>query len=81
MLGDTDGSPWTYYFGCFGRFNALVMDRPGPSLEDMFDLCDRHFTVKTAITCALQMIYSGNQAKLLPRDLAAKKFSEILKPG
>lgn len=50
------GIPTAYYFGQEGLHNILVIDLLGPSLEDMFDICGRRFSIKTVAMLAKQMV-------------------------
>ena len=45
-----------YHFGQEGLHNVLVIDLLGPNLEELFDMCDRKFTVKTVCMLAIQMV-------------------------
>jgi hypothetical protein len=53
------GIPQIYHFGQEGLHNILVIDLLGPSLEDLFDLCGRKFTIKTVCMAARQMVRSS----------------------
>lgn len=50
------GIPNVYYFGQEGLHNILVIDLLGPSLEDLFDFCQRRFSQKTVCMVAKQMV-------------------------
>ncbi|XP_055844626.1 casein kinase I [Episyrphus balteatus] len=56
VLSGGVGIPRIRYYGHEKSFNTLVMDLLGPSLEDLFNFCTRHFTIKTVLMLVDQMI-------------------------
>ncbi|KAJ3203804.1 hypothetical protein HK099_001359, partial [Clydaea vesicula] len=77
ILKGSVGIPNAHYFGQEGLHNILCLDLLGPSLEDMFDLCNKKFSVKTVCMCAIQMltrIESIHERDLIYRDIKPDNF-------
>lgn len=77
MLGHADGVPKMFYFGPSGRYNALVIELLSSSLEDLFDICGRRFSVKTVCMVATQLltrIEYVHSKHLIFRDVKPENF-------
>jgi len=83
ILAGSPGVPQVYYFGQEGLHNILVIDLLGPSLEDLFDMCGRKFSVKTVVMTAKQMlsrVQTIHEKNLIYRDIKPDNFL-IGRPG
>ncbi|KAI5476243.1 hypothetical protein MNV49_007943 [Pseudohyphozyma bogoriensis] len=77
ILAGSHGVPQVYYFGQEGLHNILVIDLLGPSLEDLFDMCGRKFSIKTVVMTAKQMltrVQTIHEKNLIYRDIKPDNF-------
>ncbi|UJR32929.1 hypothetical protein I4U23_020390 [Adineta vaga] len=56
ILKCIEGIPKLFWFGEENDYKCLVMELLGPSLEDLFNLCKRKFSIKTILMLTDQMI-------------------------
>ncbi|CAG8481781.1 3251_t:CDS:2 [Paraglomus brasilianum] len=83
ILAGSLGIPNVYYFGQEGLHNVLAVDLLGPSLEDLFDMCGRKFSIKTVVMVAKQMltrVQTIHEKNLIYRDIKPDNFL-IGRPG
>ena len=50
------GIPQMHWFGIAGEYNSMVMELLGQNLEDLYNFCNRNFTLKTILMITIQIL-------------------------
>ena len=77
MLQGGLGFPTIKWYGAEGEYYVMVMNLLGPSLEDLFNLCSRKFSLKTVLMLADQMVERMayiHSKHCLHRDIKPENF-------
>jgi len=76
-LQGAPGIAAVHYCNVEGDYNVMVMDLLGPSLEDLFNTCQRKFSLKTLLMLGDQMLYrieNLHSKSFIHRDIKPDNF-------
>lgn len=83
-LGKGVGIPSVHWFGTENGFNAMVIDRLGLSLDELFVRCNFRFSVNTVLRLASHLVsnllHAGKSSincSVLPRFVASNLFTPV----
>eukprot|EP00457_Paulinella_chromatophora_P007497 gb/GEZN01007520.1/.p1 GENE.gb/GEZN01007520.1/~~gb/GEZN01007520.1/.p1 ORF type:complete len:455 (+),score=54.07 gb/GEZN01007520.1/:94-1458(+) len=77
MKTGSRGIPKIYWFGMSGNYNVLIMELLGPSLETLYNMCERKFSLKTVSMLAIELlrrIEFQHTNQYLHRDIKPDNF-------
>jgi len=76
-LESDNGIPKIEWFGTISKKNILIMEYLGPSLDDLFEFCNKQFSLKTVSMIALQLldrIEFIHKHNIIHRDIKPDNF-------